>query len=120
MRSHRGKQAAERLSDPPEAYHRGTAPGKRYLHVVHGYRRRALGCRNSVHDIEAVAFAQVVYCRAAFFKLPGKLRETALLRKENPEATLQELAAMLEPPITKSAINHRMRKLLELARALEE
>ena len=53
-------------------------------------------------------------------KLPGKLRETALLRKENPEATLQELAAMLNPPITKSAINHRMRKLLELARALEE
>ena len=53
-------------------------------------------------------------------KLPGKLRETALLRRENPEATLQELAAMLTPPITKSAINHRMRKLLELARALEE
>ena len=53
-------------------------------------------------------------------KLPGRLRETALLRKENPEATLQELAAMLTPPITKSAINHRMRKLLELARALEE
>ena len=53
-------------------------------------------------------------------KRPGKLRETALLRRENPEATLQELAAMLNPPITKSAINHRMRKLLELARALEE
>ena len=53
-------------------------------------------------------------------KLPGKLRETALLRRENPEATLQELAAMLNPPITKSAINHRMRTLLELARALEE
>ena len=53
-------------------------------------------------------------------KLPGKLRETALLRRENPEATLQELAAMLNPPITYSAINHRMRKLLELARALEE
>lgn len=56
----------------------------------------------------------------ALDKLPGKLRETALLRRENPEATLQELAAMLNPPITKSAINHRMRKLLELARALEE
>ena len=53
-------------------------------------------------------------------KFPGKLRETALLRRENPEATLQELAAMLNPPITKSAINHRMRKLLELAHALEE
>ena len=52
-------------------------------------------------------------------KLPGKLRETALLRKENPEATLQELAEMLNPPITKSAINHRMRKLVELSRELE-
>ncbi len=52
-------------------------------------------------------------------KLPGKLRETAMLRLENPEATLQELAEMLDPPITKSAINHRMRKLQELARTLE-
>ena len=52
-------------------------------------------------------------------KLPAKLRETALLRKENPEATLQELAEMLDPPITKSAINHRMRKLVELSHELE-
>lgn len=51
--------------------------------------------------------------------LPGKLRDTALLRLENPEATLQELAEMLDPPITKSAINHRMRKLVELSRELE-
>ena len=49
-------------------------------------------------------------------KLPGKLRETALLRRENPEATLQELARMQEPPLTKAAINHRMRKIMELAK----
>ena len=48
-------------------------------------------------------------------KLPGKLRETALLRRENPEATLQELAAMPDPPVSKSAMNHRMRKLVALA-----
>lgn len=48
--------------------------------------------------------------------LPDKLRKTACLRKENPEATLSELAQMHEPPLTKSAINHRMRKLLELSR----
>lgn len=53
-------------------------------------------------------------------KLPGKLRETALMRLENPEATLQELAGMLDPPITKSAINHRLRKLVELSHELEE
>lgn len=48
-------------------------------------------------------------------ELPDKLRKTAELRKEHPEATLLELAQMQEPPLTKSAINHRMRKLLELA-----
>lgn len=48
--------------------------------------------------------------------LPDKLRKTAELRKANPEATLLELAQMQEPPLTKSAINHRMRKIIELSR----
>lgn len=49
-------------------------------------------------------------------QLPQKLRETAELRKAYPEATLQELAQMQDPPLTKSAINHRMRKIMELSR----
>ena len=32
-----------------------------------------------------------------------------------PEAAMSELAAMFDPPVTKSAMNHRMRKLPELA-----
>ena len=48
--------------------------------------------------------------------LPEKLRQSAQLRMENPEATLQELADMMEPPVSKSAMNHRMRKLVQLAR----
>jgi len=47
--------------------------------------------------------------------LPEKLKETARLRLENPEATLTELAAMFDPPVTKSCLNHRLRKLVELA-----
>ena len=54
----------------------------------------------------------------AFHHLPDKIKKTALLRKEFPEAPLSELAQMHEPPLSKSAINHRMRKLLELAREL--
>ena len=50
--------------------------------------------------------------------LPDKLRETALLRKQNPEATLSELAAMFDPPVTKSCLNHRLRKLAEMAKEL--
>lgn len=48
--------------------------------------------------------------------LPAKLQETAQLRLDNPEATLTELAEMCNPPMTKSAINHRMRKLTELSK----
>ena len=48
--------------------------------------------------------------------LSSKLQDTAALRRENPEATLTELAEMMNPPLTKSAMNHRMRKLIELAK----
>ena len=47
--------------------------------------------------------------------LPQKLRETAVLRLENPELSIAELAAACTPPVTKSCLNHRLRKLSELA-----
>ena len=47
--------------------------------------------------------------------LPEKLRQTAALRMENPEVNLNELAELFDPPLTKSALNHRLRKLCELA-----
>ena len=53
--------------------------------------------------------------RGSLEGLPEKYRQTALLREENPEATLAELADLFDPPITKSALNHRLRKLCELA-----
>ena len=48
--------------------------------------------------------------------LPEKLQETARLRTENPESNLAELAALFDPPLTKSALNHRLRKLCELGK----
>ena len=53
--------------------------------------------------------------RGQFEKLPQKLREAALAREAEPEASLTELAAMMDPPITKPAMNNRMKKLLKLA-----
>lgn len=47
--------------------------------------------------------------------LSEKLRETARLRKENPEISLSELAEMMNPPVSKSCLNHRLRKLVKLA-----
>ena len=44
--------------------------------------------------------------------LPPDLSELALLRIANPAASLADLAALADPPVTKSCINHRMRKLM--------
>jgi len=48
--------------------------------------------------------------------LPLKLQQAALAREENPAASLTELAGMMEPPITKPAMNHRLRKLVEASK----
>ena len=47
--------------------------------------------------------------------LPEKLRMTALLRLENPEASLAELGEMMDPPMKKSGINKRLRRIEEIA-----
>ena len=36
--------------------------------------------------------------------------------EENPEASLTELAEMMEPPITKPAMNHRLKKLVQMSK----
>ena len=51
-------------------------------------------------------------------QLPDKLQQTAALRLENPELTLSELAEEFDPPVTKSCLNHRLRKISELAKVL--
>ncbi len=48
-------------------------------------------------------------------ELPDKLQETAALRLAHPELSLSELAEAFDPPVTKSCLNHRLRKLMELA-----
>ena len=47
--------------------------------------------------------------------MPDKLQDIATLRVENPDASLQELGQMLEPQLGKSGVNHRLRKLSEIA-----
>ena len=49
--------------------------------------------------------------------LPAALKETIVLRETYPELTLSQLAEEFEPPITKSCLNHRLRKLVELSRS---
>ena len=54
-----------------------------------------------------------------FEELSEQLKEIALLRKENPDASLVELGAMLKSPIGKSGVNHRLKKIVQIAEELK-
>ena len=53
-------------------------------------------------------------------KLPKNLAEVARLRLEQQDATLKELGMMLSPAVGKSGVNHRLRRLGEMADKLRE
>ena len=48
------------------------------------------------------------------------LEEMAMLRLDNPEASLKELGSMLNPPVGKSGVNHRLRKICDIADGLKK
>ena len=50
-----------------------------------------------------------------FSNLPENLQEMVRVRLAHPESSLQELGGYLNPPVGKSGVNHRLRKLSELA-----
>lgn len=49
--------------------------------------------------------------------LPEKLQQTAILRVFNPEASLSELASLTDPPVSKSCVSYRLRKIIEISKA---
>lgn len=50
--------------------------------------------------------------------LPDVLEEMAKLRLENPDANLKELGDLVNPPISKSGVNHRLKKIIKIAEEL--
>jgi len=57
--------------------------------------------------------------RAGFDRLPPVLRQVAEARLEHREASLQELGELLDPPVGKSGVNHRLRRLIAYADKME-
>lgn len=47
--------------------------------------------------------------------LPVKLKEAAILRRDNPELSLSQLAELCNPPVSKSTLNHRLQQIMKLA-----
>lgn len=64
---------------------------------------------------EQIAAIRVLKQRGLYDSLPAKLKEAADARENNPESSLTELSQMMQPPITKPAMNHRLKKILQMA-----
>ena len=65
---------------------------------------------------EQLAAIRILVRKGILDTLPAKLKQAALARMDNPEYSLTELAAMMEPPITKPAMNHRLKRLVQMAK----
>ena len=64
---------------------------------------------------EHLSAIRVLRERGVLDRLPNKILQAVKAREEHPEASLSELAALMEPPISKPAMNHRLKKLVEMA-----
>ncbi len=87
---------------------------------------RAMNCvganadRSTIASVNQVLAINKLESSGELEKLDDNLKAIARLRRENPHISLEELGKLLEPPISKSGVNHRMRKLLKIANKIEE
>lgn len=85
---------------------------------------RQINCENANMDkTAAAATAQIraveaIEANGGLSQLPPELEEVARMRLEHPEYSLRELAESLDPPLTRSGINHRLRRISEFAASL--
>ena len=98
----------------------------RILKEMRNSVNRKVNCETAnINKTVSAAVKQVediTYLRdtVGFDKMPDNLVEAALARLENPDATLKELGEALDPPVGKSGINHRLRRLSELAEKVRQ
>lgn len=79
---------------------------------VGNLKKSAAAGQKQIKDIEFIIE------RNGLDSLPEPLKQVALLRIENPEASLQELGEMMNPPLGRSGVNHRLQKLMGIAEGL--
>lgn len=70
--------------------------------------------------IKQIAAVKALFLSGEIERLPEELRETAVLRLEYDEDSLSRLAGRHVPPITKSGLNNRLRRIMEAAEELED
>lgn len=98
----------------------------RIMKELRSHVNRKVNCEAAnIHKTVSAAAGQLADIRYIAEKkglgaLPENLSQVARIRLEYPDATLKELGDLLDPPVGKSGVNHRLRKLKEIADRLKE
>ncbi len=71
-------------------------------------------------SFDQVSAIERLKASGAFVTLPEDLRQIAELRIENPDASLREIGDLCEPKMSRSAVNHRLKKLMSIAEKPEK
>ena len=85
---------------------------------------RRMNCDNANMDktlnasLQQVEDINYIFENAGESYLPDELLQVAKIRIENPEMSLRELCESVEPPLSRSGINHRLKKIGEIANSL--
>ncbi len=98
----------------------------RIIREISGTVNRKVNCETAnINKTVSAAVQQIndillLRDRVGFEQLPEGLAEVAQARLAKPEASLKELGDSLDPPVGKSGVNHRLRKIKEIANGLRE
>ena len=76
--------------------------------------------RTAIAACAQVEKIQKIIDRNKLSELPEDLRQFAVMRVENPDSSLREFGEMFSPPLSRSAVNHRIKKLIAFAEHLGE
>ena len=96
----------------------------RIFKEMRGSVNRIVNCETAnINKVVGAACRQVediryIQSKVGLDELPPALREMAQIRLEYPDSSLKELGELCDPPVGKSGVNHRLRKLGEIARKL--
>ncbi len=98
----------------------------RILKEMRNFVNRQVNCETAnINKTVSAAVKQVedinyIKSMKGLDSLPDNLKEIALLRLKYPQAALKELGTLLNPPVGKSGVNHRLRKLCQIAEDLKQ
>lgn len=71
----------------------------------------------SIQQMNAI---NIIESQVGLNYLPAALKEIAIIRRDNPEISLKDLGDLLSKPISRSGINHRLKRIIDIAEEMEK